>query len=291
MNKQQQNLKENTRLMDKNFPMNIFHNNHAAYTVLGLHWHDNIEIIRMLEGHALFYIGSQPIEALPGDILFVNSGQLHSGYSMDNTHVRYDAIVIHPSLLVNQSPDPYQLKYISPFLKGQMQFPGKICREDIKHRRLQECIHDIVTEFDLKEPGYELTIKSILVLLVLSVYRNCCSNGKERNNYDKYARDTESFKKLVTYIENHYDEKISISEAASIVNLSPNYFCKAFKKVTGRGFVEYINLYRVNIAVELLQSTSLPITEIATKVGFCNINYFDKIFKQYKKYSPSQSRK
>jgi YesN/AraC family two-component response regulator len=47
-----------------------------------------------------------------------------------------------------------------------------------------------------------------------------------------------------------------------------------------------VNLYRVNQAEKLLRSTVVPITEISEQVGFCNINYFDKVFKQYKMYSP-----
>lgn len=284
----EQKLKENTNLMEMNFPFNIFHNRHEEHNVLGLHWHDNNEILFMHEGHAVFYIDSQAAEAIPGDILFVNSGQLHSGYSLDHRRVVYDAVVFHPSLLANQSPDPYQLKYISPFIDGHWAFPVKIGRDSAEYSLYQKPLQSLISEFREKQPGHELAIKSLLIQMTVAVYRGFYAGGKNQDVYEPYARETERFKKLITHIAQKYDQKISVQEAAAIVNLSPTYFCKAFKRATGRSFVEYLNLYRVNVAAEMLRIGELPVTEIASKIGFCNINYFDKVFKQYKKVTPSR---
>ncbi len=60
--------------------------------------------------------------------------------------------------------------------------------------------------------------------------------------------------------------------------------------MTGLTFVKFLNLYRINAAEELLSKTSLSITEISEKTGFCNINYFCRIFKQFKGYAPSKYR-
>lgn len=284
----EQKLKENTNLMERNFPFNIFHNSHAEHNVLGLHWHDNIEILLMHEGHAIFHIDSQAIEALPGDILFVNSGQLHSGYSLDHHRVVYDAVVFHPSLLANQSPDPYQLRVLSPFIDGQWVFPGKIAQENPDYPFFQRPLQCLVSEFRDKKPGHELVIKSLLIQMTVAVYRSFYAGGKNQDAYERYAKETERFKKLITHIAHNYEQRITIQKAAAIVNLSPTYFCKAFKRATGRSFVEYLNLYRINVAAEMLRTSELPVTEIASKIGFCNINYFDKVFKQYKNVTPSR---
>lgn len=286
----EQELKENTRLMDKYFPFNIFHNNSDHHNILSLHWHDNLEIIYMTQGHAIFYIGNQPFPAIPEDILFVNSKQLHAGYSVDNTHVDYYAIVFHKSLLSSNVPDPL-LEYISPLMEGQLLLPNKVDSKSELYKIIQTYILKIIEEFNHKKPGYELVIKSFLYLIIISILRDTTHASDNRNTQNNYERQMERFNKLMAYIEEHFPEKISVKQAASIINLSPHHFCKTFKKVTGRTFVEFLNLYRINKAEELLRNTSLTITEIAERVGFCNINYFSRTFKEYKRYSPSQCRK
>ena len=286
-----QEFKENTKLVDKLFPFNLFHFENRTQNILYLHWHDNIEIIYMLGGHSIFNIGTQEIEASPGDVLFVNSGYLHSGYSVDNAEVEFYAIVLNKGLLSNQIPDPSYMKYIAPFLTDELLFPCKISTTEQCNGQIKGILDSIICEFNLKQSGYEIAVKSYLYLLFLAVFRNYSNTTESDVKQARYTRDVERFKELFIYIEKNYTEKITVDEAASIINLSPHHFCKTFKKITGRTFIEFLNLYRVNVAEELLRKTSLPITEISEKVGFCNINYFDKTFKQYRRYSPSMCRK
>ncbi|MFD1907037.1 helix-turn-helix domain-containing protein [Paenibacillus rhizoplanae] len=69
------------------------------------------------------------------------------------------------------------------------------------------------------------------------------------------------------------------------------HFCKTFKKLTGRTFIDYVNFCRMDEAQRLLLETDLTITEISGRVGCDNPNYFTKLYKQYKGLTPSQARK
>lgn len=287
----QPELRENTNLLDNYFPFNIFFNTPKGNNVLKLHWHNNIEIILMVSGHAVFNIGSEEIEARPGDILFVNCGQLHSGYSVDNTEVVFNAIVFNGALLASQSPDPYHSKYISPFLESKLHYPYKISHDQEEYCIFEPLVENIIKEFVEKKPGFQLTIKSYLVLLTVGARRNCCTDAAIETNDEFYRLNIERIKVVIKYVENHFAERIALKEVAKMINLSPYHFCKTFKKLTGRTFIDFLNLYRVNEAEELLRNTTLTITEIADKIGFCNINYFDRIFKKYKRYSPSKCRR
>ena len=283
-------LKENTYLIDKYFPINIFFNKPIGHDVLGMHWHQHFEMIFMIGGEAVFKIGNETLPAVQGDILFVNGGQLHSGYSVNNTFVQYYAIVFDKTLLGNQAPDPAHAKYISSFMEGRLLFPNKIHQEDEHYLQFRTGIEHIINEFSMKLPGHQLAIKSYLQLIITLIIRYYSPlDGAEKNKI--HETNTERFQKLFHYIKEHYSTKITIEEAAEIVNLSPYHFCKTFKKVTGSTFVQFLNLYRVNEAEEMLRKTTLPITQIAEKVGFSNINYLDKILKQLKLYPPSGSRK
>jgi AraC family transcriptional activator of pobA len=96
---------------------------------------------------------------------------------------------------------------------------------------------------------------------------------------------------LLKYLRENFHTPISVTEAAKLVNLSPNHFCSVFKKTTGRTLIEYINLLRVNEAEKLLKENVDSIEEIACKIGFSNSTYFGRVIKKYRDMSPTDLRK
>ena len=286
-----QELKENTLLLDRYFPFNIFYNTPSARDILYLHWHKHIEIIYMTSGHGIFNIGPKAIEAFPGDLLIVNPGELHSGYSIDNTIVNFYAIVFDMSLLANQQPDSFYYQYLVPVAEGKLSLPSGISADSTESGPFRYLIERILEEFTCGKVGSQSAIHSLLTLFFVYLQRDygimALKKGNSKANEEMLAR----FKELFEHIEGNYHRKILIDQAAKLVNMSPYYFCKMFKKMTGKTFIEYLNLYRINRAEELLQTTELPVSLVAEKVGFCNINYFDRVFKLFKRYPPSKCRK
>lgn len=97
-------------------------------------------------------------------------------------------------------------------------------------------------------------------------------------------RDTERF------INENYDEKITIQDIADEVYLTPQYLCKVFKDETGTTINNYITDLRMEKAKDLLMNRNLKLYEIAAKVGYRDPNYFTRVFKRYFKMSPSEYR-
>jgi len=285
-------LEENTKL-NKNFPFYIFNKSYNcdANNILYLHWHDNIEIIYLIEGNATFDIGNNSIEALPGDIIFVNSKQLHTGFSINNTNIKFHCIVFSKSLIQNNTFDQFYNKYISPFMEAKILFPNKINTSAVNYNILKGYIENIILEFNTKQTGYEIMIKNYISSIILFIIRNNSFISNNLTTNQMFINTEKQFEDLFKYVSANYHKKISINEAASIVNLSPYYFCRTFKKLTGKTFTQFVNLYRINAAEYLLRSTNMSVTEIAEKTGFCNLNYFSKIYKEFKKYPPTDCRK
>lgn len=98
-------------------------------------------------------------------------------------------------------------------------------------------------------------------------------------------------KLILKYIENHYMDKITISDIAKEINLSDSHFMKYFKKTMGTTFITYLNDYRLTMTQRLLLSSDDSILEIAAETGFENLSYFNRIFKKRFGQTPSEYRK
>lgn len=286
-------LREITSLEEKTYPFQLFINScpnaKINQNILYMHWHEHFEIIMMIDGSAIFHIDSQPYEVNPGEVLIVPAGGLHVGYSLIEGDLQYMSIVFNGSLFNDWVHDPVHAKFVAPYVEGRLQYPVKLDMQGDRavHYSLLE---QIVQEYKTKNPAYQLITKSYLHLLFTLLARDCLPQQLANKPKEHYSMNRERFKPLLKHLENNYADKISIEQAAKHVNLNPYHFCKMFKKLTGRTFVEYVNVFRINEAERLLMQSDLTVTEIAGKVGCDNPNYFTKLFKQYKGMTPSQLR-
>lgn len=90
------------------------------------------------------------------------------------------------------------------------------------------------------------------------------------------------------YVEEHFAEEISFEAIAKSLFVHPKYLSQLFKRVTGENFVSYLNGYRIQRAVELLQSGHYMVYEVSEMTGFRNATYFSQVFKMLTGKSPSE---
>ena len=76
------------------------------------------------------------------------------------------------------------------------------------------------------------------------------------------------------------ETELSVAAAAKIACMSYYHFCRLFKKVIGKTFVEYQNFIRIRRAEKLLITTDRTITNIAFETGFGSVAYFNRVFKR-----------
>lgn len=288
-------LREDTRLDEKNYPIQLFDNilpkTREGQNVLYLHWHEHFEIIALRQGRAVFHINSQAYEAAPGDVLFVPPGGLHVGYSRMDGPVHYASIVFNSSLYSNLTQDSIHEQFVAPYLEGRQQLPVQPDRPQPACRAYYALLDDMLEELRMKRPAYQLIVKSLLHLLLAQLARLFPPQALSVRSREQDITSRSRFKALIQYVDEHYMEKWTVEQAALRVNLNPYHFCKIFKKLTGRTFIEHINMSRVNEAEQLLLGSDLSITEVAGLVGCDNPNYFTKLFKQYKGMTPSALRR
>ena len=97
--------------------------------------------------------------------------------------------------------------------------------------------------------------------------------------------------KAVKYIDEHYSEKILLTDVAAVLHLSPDYITQLFKNSFGCSFQEYLILYRSSMAKTLLSTTDYSVTTIASMVGYADPQHFSQIFKKCIGYTPTIYRK
>ncbi|KRG13234.1 AraC family transcriptional regulator [Lederbergia galactosidilytica] len=275
-------LKESTVIPDKTFPINVFYING-----IHLHWHDHMEWVMIKEGEAVVQIDDVYVHLKKGEIALFHPKQLHAARVIGK-NTKLIAIVFNEAIIRNSGLDNTENLYFSPYFNEQIKLPNFLRKEDPHTEQIRHSISKLIDEFERKEKGYELMIKAELYQTFGLIFREYsylkelpASRIEERYNLTVLLND----------LRENYHESISIENAAKMVNLSPNHFCKVFKKVTGKTLIEYLNMLRINEAERMLVETDWPIMEIAEKVGYESVTYFGRVFKQIKSMPPSAKRK
>lgn len=93
------------------------------------------------------------------------------------------------------------------------------------------------------------------------------------------------------YVQEHYSQSITLEDVCAATGFSVSYFSALFKKESGEGFSKYLTGVRMEHAKELLQESSLPVTEVCARVGYSDLKHFTQTFKKYTSLSPAQYRK
>ncbi|MQL53187.1 response regulator [Desulfofundulus thermobenzoicus] len=105
-----------------------------------------------------------------------------------------------------------------------------------------------------------------------------------------FSRPYQIAQQVINYLENNYNQKISLKEVAQSVYLNPVYLSTVFKQETGYTFSDYLTLIRVEKAKKLLD-LRLPVKEVARQVGYPDSNYFCRIFKNVTGVTATDYRK
>lgn len=275
-------FKEYTFIPDKTFPLNIFKVSSTNGVGIPLHWQEHMEFILIRKGIFSIQIQDQFTDLNEGDVLFINAKEIHQAYPL-NKNSELISIVFNDALIRNLSLDSTEKKYVLPIINQELTIPSIIRAENPVAAPLIKRLEDLYIEFKEKKKGFELFIKANLIHSIALIYRV----SKEKFDSSLNKREDTSLQNILIHLSNNYHHPISITEAATICNLSPNYFCYVFKKTTGKTFVEYVNMLRVHEADRLFQEGYNSISEVAYKVGYSNLTYFGRVFKQYKTCRPS----
>lgn len=246
------------------------------------HWHDEIEYMYIVEGQLHFTVNGERLILEAGDGICVNSKRIHANRSPKGEYCMFYFALIHPSNLCVTSY--IEQKYVSPVI-GQDSFDYFLLK---KGDWTEPILNDLRETFeeDMDE-AQELKI----IELSFRNLRRMYNHLKPRSSYNaESGRYVDTYKDMLTYINDHFSEKISLEDIAIAGNVGKTLCTKIFKKFSGRTPGDYLIHYRINESMRLLDENRLSVTEIAYNTGFNSASHFTKTFRELTGVTPNKYR-
>lgn len=293
---QEHSLEEPVNHGTKQIPLAVLHlktgNGTESFKeyFVSMHWHHKIEILYINKGRFTIEINLKKIEIDEGDICVINSGELHQlkGHDIDSEHT---VIQFDPQILGFSYHDEIQEKVILPLLNQNQLFPNIIKVSSIEYIKAQRKVLEIVKLFDEKQDNWYFKTKICLMILLDIMMDN--NKLLQSNNVlgNRSRHKIERYKKVVTYMELHYMEHITLQQLSAIGNCTPQHLHTFFHEIVGISPIKYLLIYRIEQAKYMLKNTEQSVLEISLECGFENVSYFIRQFKKITGKTPVKYKK
>lgn len=250
------------------------------------HWHKEWEMIHVLQGSMTLFLNGREYRVSAGDVLLMWSGMLHGGIT---ENCDYESIVFdlrdifHSAEPIRKVLSPiYNLRILpqNHFTEQDHPFLTKLTGILMSAARTGEAEPEKQSFCRLMVLGNLCSIFAYILENHLYSDKNSSQSKKEDSGWPDNINKLDIIRQALAYIENNYQNPISLDGLSSLCGTSPNHFCRTFKEVTRQTAMEYIISYRLERAINLLSATDLSITEIAQECGFNNYSYFIRTFKK-----------
>lgn len=260
------------------------------------HRHDYAEMMIPLLGSCTVYANGRKIDLNQEDIIVVGKGETHRVKDLDagvivvNIALRNTAFPMNDlNFMLDAGVNQSVSNLLFSLLSGDRDFGAKYCVFKTGHeRKIISLIYDVIEEYysgDVQSNQIiHFDLLGIFARLIRHAYREADSfEGREDD-------DGRNILGLLLYIEKNYAD-ITLNEMAERFGFNPNYLSSYLKKRTGLTFIQLVHLQRINVAAGYLADTSVPVDQIAAKVGYENPSYFYKVFKKNMKCLPNEYRR
>lgn len=257
----------------------IFQMNGATVTIERITQHDffmnqDVTLYFVLAGHLEIIQNGQIRQLNSGDIYLVNHKEIIGLVgSKDNTVV---SVCLRFNSLQNEAV-AFQLNRPLSWAYRQDAYP-----------LIARCLASLIIEWLKKETGYQAIADGELSRLKGLLLRHIPNQSQAA---DDGVLISSKNNQIVAYINDHFHEKISLSDLSERFYVSKFYLAHSFKQQIGLSVGSYLKEIRLLHSLELLEKTDETLTDIALKNGFASLRAFSDAFKEKYQESPSAYRK
>ena len=272
-------------------PIECIQRIHKSTEKLRIHYHDYIEFLFGENNCNIeLWCNGRTYHISEGELLLIPSRVPHIVKTCNETS-KYIVIKIMPQILYAAEQSIFEIKYLMPFIADEISYKKKITKDELDKTDIPDTINHMICEWNTKKYGFEIALRigaSKLMLWFLRKWHVLFDDSK--SEIFPSVNTTLKIQKIIEYTNNNYDT-ITVKHAADMCNMSYSHFSKTFKKVTNKGFKEYVTHIRITESERLLVSTNKSITEIAMETGFSTTSHFIECFKKQLHITPKQYKK
>lgn len=280
---------ENVKMPNQEIGINTFYYdcvNSPAAGVFPLHWHKCMELIAVRSGWLEVEIERNAYLIEAGSVAVINPQQLHSCTRFDPGTTLY-CLIIDMDIFRSRYVESLEEKFIAPLMEGRITLPCQVSGSEDLNSLIRACYEN----FTGCPEGYQLRLKALLFQMLFLLFTQCGEVRSIEQKKTPASLSRERVNTILQYVDEHYAERIKLDDLVEILHINKYYICKIFQQCIGKTFLDYVNLVRIQKAVDLIVSTNDSITAIAFATGFQDINYFSRIFKRAMGVSPTVLRK
>lgn len=261
---------------------------HQEESIMNMHIHDCYEIYYSISGGKQFLIDNRFYDINPGDLFIINQFESHCLTQINNMVHERIIISIHPDFLKEISTPRTDLNHC--FTERDHAFNHRISLNKEQQHRFLYFIGKITAS---NEFGRDI-IERVAFMEMMVMLNSLFINNHNLESADSTFQYNQQVQDILSYINLHITENITVEQLAEQFYLSTSYICRIFKATTGTTINKYINARRITIAKALL-AMDMGVSEVCEKCGFNDYSNFLKAFtkavgispKKYAQYSAS----
>ncbi len=248
------------------------------------HWHSCFEITYVVRGSERYFVNGETYMTSPGDIILFNNIEPHGWEVLEETEL---IVMVFQQELIANGFALLDYDYLEPFLKRGTNFKNVLPAGAQVNRDIHQLLLEISKENEDRTVGYQLMIKANILKILTLLIRHSQDTTKSDRLLARKALEMRRLSDVFDYINQHYDQRLTLADVAEMAYMSPNYFSQYFKRVTGQNFSEYINSLRIKKAQEMLKEGSKSVIDVAMACGFRNMSNFYRMFKKHTGTTPT----
>ncbi len=237
------------------------------------HFHDHFVIEMVTKGVDKFYCEGKTYTATPGQFIFINPGEVHTGSTIADHDLEY----------LSFYPTNERLQEIAEILHrktmGEISFNKTIITDPV----LVQLFSNFTNSMQGGE-GNSLSIEEAFINCM-----DCFLNLSSINTGKSVQLSDTRIKKVREYLDAHFKSKVSITELAALANTNPFHLIRIFKKNLGLTPNEYLLTKRTQLAINLLKK-GYKVNEAALLAGFYDSSHFNRLFRKMTGLSPKELR-
>lgn len=251
------------------------------------------ELLYLARGKLLITIEDIQYTLFPGEMVLFRPGKEHSFINVGGEawmpHIHFDPIFYEDwgNLPINFKPlkdcSPIETSFLRPDILSSKGFNIPDIIRIPNHKAVLDILMALIRNHEKKEPYYQLVNKQLATEIFIIILR-----GLHDQTQPSLSRHQHNLENAADYIIAHYNKNILLEDLAKLCYLSIYHFGRLFKSRYHLTPIEYQMRYRIEKAKEMILYSPLSLPEMASKVGYANIQSFSKAFKKMQGVSPSE---